>query len=255
MVPTIRVAASVGEQAWEAAGRVARAAEDAVVATGRFVISLSGGGTPQPLFKLLATEFAQKLPWDKVQVLFTDERCVPPDHHDSNFGMACRLLLDHVPLPYENIHRMAGEKDPHVAAAEYDQRLQQQFGAGPDLVILGVGEEGHTASLFPHTTALAEKSRACVANHVPKLDAWRLTMTASYINRAFEVLVLANGKGKAPAVRAALEGLASPTECPIRLIEPASGRLVWLLDAEAAGMDMDDEPADSGEDNEGESAG
>lgn len=255
MMPTIRVAASVDEQAWQAAQRVVQAADDAVVATGRFVVSFSGGHTPEPLFKLLAGEFSEKVPWDKVHVLFTDERCVPADHPDSNFGMACRALLDHVPLPYANIHRMAGEQDPQAAADEYDQLLQQQFARGPDLVILGIGEEGHTASLFPNTTALTEKTRACVANHVPKLNAWRLTMTASYINRAFEVLVLANGKGKAPAVQTALEGLASPTDCPIRLIEPAGGRMVWLLDAEAAGMDADEDAADDGAGDDEESAG
>lgn len=243
MVPSIRVAASIDEIAWQAAERIARAAEDAVVATGRFTIALSGGNTPRLLYRLLAADFANKLPWDKMQVLLADERCVPADHADSNFGMICRELLDHVPIPYANIHRMAGEKQPTIAADEYNQLLEEQYGRALDMVLLGLGADAHTASLFPHTAALEEKSRACVANFVPKLNAWRLTMTAPYINRAFEVMVLVAGKDKAPAIRQALEAMDDPIDCPIRLIAPLSGRMTWLMDVAAAGMDDDDEQA------------
>ncbi len=242
VVPTIRVAPNRSELAQQAAQRVAAAADEAVAATGRFVLALSGGKTPQELFRLLASDFATKIPWDKTHVLFADERCVPADHPDSNFGAACRLLLDHVNIAYTQVHRMAGEKDPRAAAAEYDALLADGYPNGPDLLLLGIGEDGHTASLFAGSAALAERERCCVANYVDRLAAWRLTMTAPYMNRAFEVLVLAAGKEKAGIIQDALEG--EPGRLPIQLIGPASGRFVWLLDAESAGMNEDEASSD-----------
>ena len=167
--------------------------------------------------------------------------------------MACRELLDHVPIDYSRVHRMAGELEPRAAADAYRVLLEDQFPKGVDLAVLGVGEDGHTASLFPGTAALQERAAACVANFVPQNDAWRLTMTAPYINRAFDVMVLASGAGKAQAIDRALQGTASASECPIRLISPVTGRMVWMLDAQAAGMDAEDGHEDSGPEETDES--
>lgn len=250
MTPTIRVAASADELAWQAAERFARAADDAVVATGRFAVALSGGSTPKAMFRILAEHFASKVPWGKTHILFADERCVPPQHDDSNFGSACRLLLDHVDVDYQKVHRMAGELDPQVAAAEYDKFLREQFGAGLDLVMLGMGDDGHTASLFPGTAALDEQYKLCVANYIPARDTWRLTMTAPYINRAFEVIVMVAGAEKARIVEQALAGMGGPARLPIQLIQPGGGRFVWMMDASAAGMDDPDEPDDVVDDSD-----
>lgn len=241
MIPAIRVASSPEELAHQAAERIVRASADAMVATDRFVIALSGGSTPRRLFELLAADYVTKIQWAKVHVLFVDERCVPPDHADSNFGMACRTLLDHVPIAYENIRRMPGEQDPQQAADAYEQLLREEYARGVDLALLGMGEDGHTASLFPQTPALQERGRLCVANYVEKLSAWRLTMTAEYLNRAFEVLVLVEGAKKAPVVARVLEGGMRPGDLPIQLISPVSGRLIWLMDSQAAGMGNADE--------------
>ena len=245
MIPTIRVAATTEELAWQVAERLASAAEGAVVATGRFVVALSGGSTPQTLYGVLAEHFAEKVPWEKTHILFADERCVPPDHPDSNFGMVCRLLLDRVGVDYQRVHRMAGEKDPAEAADEYQRLLEADFGRGLDLVLLGMGEDGHTASLFPDTQALQERERLCVANYVPKLSAWRLTLTAGYINRAFEVIAMVAGQAKAAVTEQALAGMGGPARLPIQLIQPEGGRFTWMMDAAAAGMDNPAEAEDS----------
>lgn len=254
MMPTIRVFGNAEELAWQVADHFARAAEDAVIATGRFAVALSGGNTPQTLYRLLAKDFAAKVPWEKTHVLFVDERCVPPEHPESNFGMACRLLLDHVDIDYQKVHRLAGEREPAQAAQEYDRLLGEQFGKGVDLILLGMGGDGHTASIFPGTEAEREEKRLCVANHVPKLSTWRLTMTVPYINRAFEVVAMVSGAAKAGMVEQALAGMGGPVPArlPIHLVRPASGRFLWMMDAAAAGMeeagDADEEPTDSDED-------
>lgn len=241
VTPSIRVAPDAEQLAWQAAERFVRSAEEAIIATGRFAVGLSGGSTPQILFRLLSSDaFASKVDWSRVHVLFVDERCVPADHPDSNFGVACRLLLDPVQIPYENIHRLVGEKEPQLAADEYDSLLKHDYDKGLDLVILGMGSDGHTASLFPDTDALQATGRFCVANYVPQLSAWRLTLTADYINKAFEVMLLISGRAKAELVNRALEGFAGAAQYPVHLIHPDSGRYVWMLDAQAAGMDSDD---------------
>lgn len=239
VIPTIHVFPTPGELAAEAASRFIRSAEEAIIATGRFAVALSGGSTPQAMFKLLASdELAGKVDWGKTHILFADERCVPPGDSQSNFGRACRLLLDHVAIPYEQIHRMMGEDDPQHAADEYDAMLHKDFPTGVDLILLGIGEDGHTASLFPGTRALdAASDRFCVANQVPQMDSWRLTLTAAYINSAFEVLLLVSGIAKAPVARVVLEGQARPGQYPISLIQPKTSRLTWLMDVHAAGMD------------------
>jgi 6-phosphogluconolactonase len=187
--------------------------------------------------------------------LFVDERCVPADDPQSNFGMVCRTLLDHVPVPYGQIHRVAGEKEPAQAAADYERLLLEAFPKGPDLVLLGMGADGHTASLFPGTDALAVTDRMFVANYVPQISAWRLTMTVAYLNRAFDTLVLVSGASKAEMVNEVLVGMGQPARYPIQRIQPASGRLVWMMDAPAAGMDAEEDFADESESGERDEEG
>jgi len=236
--PTIRVLSDAGELAAAAAELIVGQSERAIADRGSFHIALSGGNTPKVLYELLASDaYLDEVDWPHWHVYFGDERCVGPDHPDSNYRMARAALFDHVPLDGRNLHRMKGEIDPQQAAGEYDQLLKDAFAdAGLDLILLGLGDDGHTASLFPGTAALSETHRRCVANFVPKLDAWRLTLTAPFINRARQVVVLVSGEAKAKKVTEVLEGPRDPQRLPIQLIQPQSGELLWLLDAPAAGM-------------------
>jgi 6-phosphogluconolactonase len=227
----------------EAAERIIAAAKERSVGDGiTFSLVLSGGNTPKALFELLASEpYRSQVDWPNVEIFFGDERCVPPDHPDSNFRMADLALLSKVPIQKSNIHRMRGEINPDAAAIEYGQLLKERFGdEGPDLILLGMGDDGHTASLFPGTKALTETHHRCVANFVPKLNMWRITMSAVFINRAEQVMILVSGAGKAKRLAEVLEGPREPDRLPIQSIEPKNGRLVWLLDAEAAGMHEDE---------------
>jgi 6-phosphogluconolactonase len=207
---------------------------------GYFAVALSGGSTPRALFELLAVpENAQHIGWSKVHVFWGDERTVPPDHPDSNYRMAKEALLDFVALPASNVHRISGELEPAQAAAEYEQTLRSFFAkrAGKtrfDLILLGMGDDGHTASLFPDTEALNETERLVVANHVPKLDTWRITLTAPVINDAAHVAFLVAGAGKAAVLKRVLQGPRQPHKLPSQLIQPVDGELVWLLDKAAA---------------------
>jgi 6-phosphogluconolactonase len=204
----------------------------------RFSIALSGGSTPKTLFQLLASEaYKSRIDWPRVEIFFADERCVPPDHADSNFRMANETLLSRVPIRKENVHRMRGEIDPNQAAKEYGEMLTARLGdGGLDMILLGMGDDGHTASLFPGTAALNETKHRCVANFVAKLNMWRITLTAPFINRAEEILVLATGSSKAKRVSEVLEGPRDPQRLPIQMIDPIRGKLTWILDADAAAM-------------------
>jgi 6-phosphogluconolactonase len=208
---------------------------------GYFAVALSGGSTPRALFELLAApQNAQHIGWSKVHVFWGDERTVPPDHPDSNYRMAKEALLDHVALPASSVHRMPGEVEPVQAAAEYEQILRSFFAARAgkvrfDLILLGMGDDGHTASLFPHTAALDETERLVAANYVPKLDTWRITLTAPAINSAAHIAFLVSGAGKADVLRRVLQGPRQPHELPSQMIQPVDGELVWLLDRAAAG--------------------
>jgi len=224
-----------------AAEQVVTLAGAAIAARGRFAIGLSGGSTPRPLYELLASPaFASRIDWPNVHVFWGDERCVPPDHPDSNYRMARETLLDHVPLPPDNIHRLAGELDPATAAADYEAHLRAFFAgdgeAGPrfDLLLLGMGDDAHTASLFPGTAALGETERWVAANYVEKLDAWRLTLTPPALNAAAEIMVLVSGASKADAFHAVLSGPTDPDKYPAQVLNPNNGRLRWLVDSEAA---------------------
>jgi 6-phosphogluconolactonase len=235
--PEIKVFPDPTAVARAAADRIVRAADKAISATGRFTIALAGGSTPKMLYELLAAnEYRDRIDWTKCEVYFGDERTVPPDHSESNYRMGKDALLCPVSIPPRNVHRMRGELDPQEAAKEYGQLLKGKFGDGwLDMVLLGMGDDGHTASLFPHTAAIDEPKHRCVANYVEKLNTWRITMTAPFINRASEVLILITGQGKAARVSEVLEGSRDPHRLPIQLIAPEHGSLTWLLDVPAAG--------------------
>ena len=238
MDPEIKVVPDAAEVAHEAAERVIAAASRAADDGRSFSIALSGGSTPKALFELLASDaYKSRIDWRNVEVFFGDERTVPPDHQDSNYRMADEALLAKVPIPRDNIYRMAGERDPQQAAKQYGQMLKEKFGdGGMDLVLLGMGDDGHTASLFPETEALDETKHRCVANFVPKLNTWRITLTAPFINRARAVMILVAGASKAKRLQEVLEGPREPRRLPIQLISPTTGQLSWLVDAAAAGM-------------------
>src|SRR3954465_10982035 len=208
MAPEIKVVPDAAEIAYEAAERIVAGAERAAAEGRTYSVALSGGSTPKTLFELLATDaYKSRIDWPRVEVFFGDERAVPPDHKDSNYRMAREALLSKVPIPGDNVYRMAGERDPDTAAKEYGQMLKEKFGdGGMDLVLLGMGDDGHTASLFPETEALNETKHRCVANFVPKLSTWRITLTAPFINRSKGAMFLVSGASKAARLQEVLEG-------------------------------------------------
>lgn len=222
----------------EAAARYFVAAfQDAVRQQGRFRVALSGGSTPRRMHTLLASEpFAQQIDWSLVDVFWSDERCVPPDHPDSNYRMAHDTLLNFVPILASNIYRIPAELSPAGAAASYAKTLHTVFTDAPrmDLLFLGMGDDGHTASLFPGTSALNEYDRWVVANYVEKLAAWRITWTAAAINAAARIAFLVAGKEKSQRLHEVLRGAYDPQNLPSQLIKPENGELLWLIDQAAA---------------------
>lgn len=231
-----------------AAEHVVRIAEGAVTRSGRFTIALAGGSTPKALYTLLGSpEYLPVIDWGRSHVFWGDERTVPPEHQDSNYHMAKLALLSFTSLPVDHIHRMRGEIDPQKAADEYEQKLRKFFvGRGQveddndhlyprfDLVLLGMGDDGHTASLFPNSAALGETERWVVANEVEKLKTWRITLTARAINAAAHVIFLVTGAQKAERLQEVLEGESKPEELPAQMIQPLHGDLLWLVDRAAA---------------------
>lgn len=238
---TYRVSPTPAEVAKAAAQLFRDAVVKAAEARGIARVAISGGTTPKAMFALLASEpFATQVPWQSLDLYWVDERCVPPDHPDSNYRMTKEQLLSKVPLPAERIHRMEGELPPEEAAARYEATIRNGFrleGAETptfDLVLLGMGDDGHTASLFPHTAALNEMSHIVVANHVPQKDTWRITLTWPVINQGREVAFLIEGAGKAQVLHDVFLGPYQPETYPSQIIRPASGKLTLLLDAAAA---------------------
>lgn len=226
-----------------AAEKFVEAAATAVKEKGLFTVVLAGGSTPKTLYGLLVNDpgLRAKVPWAEMRVYFGDERHVPPDHQDSNFRMATEAMISKSPLKPAQVTRIKGEyPDPDRAATEYEQEIRAHFklteGQFPrfDLVLLGMGNEGHTASLFPGTKALHENRRIAVHNWVGKLLAERITLTAPAINNAAGVLFMVTGADKAPALTAVLERAYEPDQLPAQLIQPVNGALLWLVD-EAAG--------------------
>jgi 6-phosphogluconolactonase len=240
--PRIQVVADGAAVAAAAAERIVQLADAAIAARQIFSIALSGGNTPKALFELLASPaYSRRVNWKSWEIYFSDERCVGPDDPQSNFRMASETLLNHVPVDQKKIHRMLGEIDPKEAAKQYGQLLKEKFGdGGMDVILLGMGDDGHTASLFPGTAALNETQHRCVANFVTKHNTWRITMTAPFINRAAEVIVLVEGAAKAARVAEVLEGPRDPQRLPIQLIDPDPGQFLWIMDKAAAAMDKAD---------------
>ena len=228
-----------------AAAEFVRAAAEAVRDQGRFTVALSGGSTPKGAYELLAGDpvLRAQVPWDKTQFFWGDERHVPPDHTDSNYRMAREAMLSKVDVDSRQVWRMAGERpEAGVAASDYERTLRECFrlAAGElprfDLILLGMGPDGHTASLFPGTKALQESGRLAVANWVGKLYTDRITLTAPVLNNAALVMFLVQGEDKAPALKGVLEGPFEPDQLPSQLIRPSHGRLLWLVDQTAGSM-------------------
>jgi 6-phosphogluconolactonase len=243
--PDIRILTNLDAIARRAAQEFVQSATSAVSEKGSFTVALAGGSTPKALYSLLANEAALRaqLPWDKMYLYFGDERSVGPDHPDSNFRMATETMLSKVPIKPEQVFRIKGEyKDTEKAAQEYEQALRASFkiseGQFPrfDLVLLGMGNEGHTASLFPGTKALHETKRLVVRNWVGKLYTDRITLTAPAISNAARVIFMITGADKALALKGVLEGPYEPEQLPAQMIQPSNGQLLWLVDTIAGGM-------------------
>ena len=222
-----------------AADEFHRLAEAAVQERGRFAVALSGGNTPRSVYSLLASDH-KELPWDRIHIFFGDERHVPPDHPDSNFRMARESLLSKVSIPEKNIHRIHAELDAEAAAAEYDQQLRDFFGLVNhdwprfDLIFLGIGEDGHTASLFPGSKALSETSSRVTANWVEKFQTFRITLTFPVLNHAAEVVFLVSGASKAQILSEILRPGAQ--KYPAQSVQPENGKLLWLVDEDAGSL-------------------
>lgn len=224
-----------------AAEEFIRAASEAVEKRGRFAVALAGGSTPKSLYALLAANASSSLPWSQMFFFFGDERHVPPDHPDSNYRMANESLFSKAPIPPGNVFRMPTENpDTDAVAAAYEQTLRNFFSAKPgefpsfDLILLGMGPDGHTASLFPETAALEERSRLVVANWVEKLKTSRITLTLPVLNAARCVTFLVSGTDKAPALHQVLEGDGPGEKYPSKLVQPERGKLIWFVDRAAA---------------------
>ena len=235
----LAVLPSAAALAEAAAGRFVAAAGDAIASRGQFIVALCGGSTPRDTYLRLGTgALVSKVMWSRVQVLWGDERCVPPHDVESNYRMARETLLDRVPVPTAHVHRIHGEDDPATAAGVYEATLrallQTPAGARIDLVLLGLGEDGHTASLFPGSAAVHERTRWVMAARASAASVWRITLTPAVINAAAEVLFLVSGGAKAGILRRVLEGPRRPQELPAQAIAPSNGRARWCVDAAAA---------------------
>jgi len=234
------ITADPKELAVKAADLFAGVAQESIRQRGRFTAALSGGNTPRIVNQEISARLADQLDWSRIFIFFGDERPVPPDHPESNYRMARESLLEKVPIPSENVHRIPSEKDPQEAAKEYEADLRAVFPAPMDfpvfdLIFLGMGEDGHTASLFPNSPALQEEERWVVKNRVERLETDRITLTLPVINRARNVIFLVAGASKAPALKQVLEGPPDPARYPSQSVLPR-GRLVWLVDHAAASL-------------------
>jgi 6-phosphogluconolactonase len=238
----ILVGSDVEETARIAAGQFAALARKVAAERGVFNAALSGGSTPRLLFQLLAAEpFAGLLPWDEIHFFWGDERNVPPSDPESNYSMARELLLSHVPVPPAHIHRIPTGDGTAIEAADlYERILREKLPAEHglprlDYVLLGLGANGHTASLFPKRSTLHERQRIVIADHVDEVNSWRVTLTAPVLNNAAQVTFLVIGEDKASVVEQVIDGPRNPEATPAQLIAPAHGTLTWILDSAAAG--------------------
>ncbi len=224
----------------QAAQYIVRIASESIAARGLFTIALSGGTTPRKLYSLLGSEpYSSQIDWKLVHIFWGDERCVPPDNPDSNFFMAQEMLLSKIPIPAFQVHRMpADQPDRDAASQEYTLEMQRTFGTHGipafDLIQLGMGPEGHTASLFPHQASLHENQRLVMPVSVPKPPPDRLTFTPPLLNAARNILFLVTGSDKADALQAVLEGAYQPDEYPAQIVCPPNDEVVWMLDTAVA---------------------
>jgi 6-phosphogluconolactonase len=235
--PAVRILPDAPAVTAELAAAFVDAAREAVAQRGVFNVALSGGTTPKAAYELLAAEpLRSQVDWPNVSIYFGDERCVPPRDAASNYRMAHDALLGKVPIPEENVFRMRGEADPGIAANEYATDMRAELGNRPhfDLVLLGLGDNAHTASLFPGTLPDFDDDALVRAVYVAPLDMWRLTITPLVINEARSVVFAVAGEAKAPALAAVLEGPHDPARWPAQIVHPSPGNLVWLADAAAA---------------------
>jgi 6-phosphogluconolactonase len=241
-MPEIEVLPEARALAEYAARKFITLAAEAISRGGKFAAVLSGGSTPQRMYTLLGKQgYASQIDWPKVHIFWGDERCVPAEHPDSNFAMTRQALLDRVGIPAENIHRIEGELEPALAAIRYEAELKATFGSQSfprfDLILLGLGEDGHTASLFPGSPALNEHERWVVnVEHItpPPPLVRRITLTLPVLNAAAQVIFLVSGSSKAERLRQVLSDSREPNPLPAQLIIPANGNLLWLVDREAA---------------------
>jgi 6-phosphogluconolactonase len=250
--PEIQVFTNPETLTQAAATEFVRQAERAIQARGRFTIALSGGSTPKSLYALLATQsWRDRIPWNKVHFFWGDERHVPPSDPSSNFRMTQERLLSQVPIPQQNVHRIKAENlDAKAAAAEYEQNLKQFFQLGKnqfprfDLVLLGMGSNGHTASLFPGTDAVREQTRLVVASWIEELNSdasgnpfgERITLTPPVLNNAACVIFFVAGSEKATMLKTVLEGQYQPDRLPAQIVRPTQGKVVWMVDRAAASL-------------------
>lgn len=225
-----------------AAALYAQVVHEAVAARGRCTVALSGGTTPRGLYRVLSEErYRSAIPWACVHLFWGDERCVPPTHPESNYRLAAETLLSHVAIPAGNVHRIPAELPPLEAASAYEHTVRTVFALAAeglprfDLIVLGVGADGHTASLFPGTPGVREDRRLVVAHYVEKLGAWRITLTPPVLNNAVQVVFLVSGADKAQTLKAVLYGPRDPERLPAQLVRPAQGTVWWLVDRAAAG--------------------
>jgi 6-phosphogluconolactonase len=233
----IQVFATADALADAVAEHIVQRARRAILASGRFTLALSGGSTPRAAYVRLARDdLARRIDWEKVHILWGDERCVPPDDPRSNYRMARESLLDRVPIPPRQIHRIRGEDFPEEAAAEYERELRELRSHGSlSLVLLGLGEDGHTASLFPGQPVMHERRRWVLATPAPDGTMWRVTLTPPLINQARNITFVVSGETKAARLQQVLEGPCTPDVQPAQAIHPIKGRLTWMVDEAAAG--------------------
>lgn len=236
----VQIYSSKAELVAAVAERINKITQKSVKDSGRCAIALAGGNTPRDVYSLLSRDpYANQLNWHQIHLFWGDERMVPPDRPESNFKMVKEALLDRVAIPQQNIHRIRGEIDPADSASEYSRDLKKSFDARVpqfDLILLGLGEDGHTASLFPGTAAVEEEGKWAVSVFVSKLGSWRVTLTLPVLNNAKELIFIVSGKVKSQIVKKILELQGSVLEVPASLVSPSKGNVHWMLDSEAASL-------------------
>jgi 6-phosphogluconolactonase len=239
---TVNISSDPAAMSQFAAELFAQAARGSVALRGRFLAALSGGGTPQALYRLLAeSSYRESLPWEQVQFFWGDERCVPPEERESCYNQAWTTLLAHVPVPQANLHRAKGELGPRQAAVEYAAQLKALAAPGADwprfdLVLLGLGDDGHTASLFPGSALTSGLATVAVTAYYQDRPANRVSLTPDVFNAAREVVFLATGQEKARALLSTLTGSHDPVNLPAQRIQPVDGNVWWLVDEAAASL-------------------